>query len=338
MKAAFLIIRRLIYEMQWHFSQLKRREPFVFVKDVVSEFLRDNCPHLAASISYYTLLCFFPLTLALFSVIGLVFHSSALEAQLIEHINNSLPTSGEFIADTIRGLSAAWQATGIVGIVGLCLAGLGVFNAIRKSVNTAWGVQPRSFFIERVKEVLMMIGTGFLLFSSFALTTTLSVFHQLNLPFLGIEFLNGALLWQIMLALLTASLAFITFLFLFRFIPNAQVSWGDVWPGALAAAIAFEIGKQIFVWYTTNFSHYNLIYGPVGTIIVLLVWVYISAIIVLFCAKVTSVMSRRKFWAAEAEKRKFSQVEIPGTASQFDCQKENSSGKSEDKYLPKRNA
>ncbi len=310
-------------EMRWYlslwlarFSWLKRpssrRDLIAFVRGVINEFLSDNCPHLAASISYYLLLSFFPLILALVSVVGFVLRSSTLQNRLIEYISSFLPVSGNFIAQTIQGVSSAWQATGIISVVGLLWAGSAVFSAIRKSVNTAWGIrQPRPFFIERLTELLMMIGMGFLLFLSFSLTTALSVVRQLSLPVLGIHFFDGDLLWQAALALLTTSLAFVTFLFLYRFIPNARVRWRDIWPGALAAAILFEIAKQAFVWYTTTFAHYNLIYGPIGAIIALLVWVYISALILLFCAKLTSVYSRQRFWAAEAEKGEKGQAQQP---------------------------
>lgn len=268
----------------------------------MDEFLSDNCPHLAASISYYALLCFFPLILALISVSGFVLRSPTLQNRLIEHISSFLPVSGDFIAQTIQGVSGAWQATGIVGVIGLLWGGSAVFNAIRKSLNTAWGIrQPRSFFTERLTEFLMMIGMGFLLFISFALTTALSIVRRLSLPVLGIHFFDGDLLWQAGLALLTTSLAFITFLFLYRFIPNARLTFRDVWPGALAAAVLFEAAKQAFVWYTTTFAHYNLIYGPIGAIVALLVWVYLSALILLFCAKLTSIYSRHRREPARRE-------------------------------------
>jgi len=283
--------------LSWLRRPSNRKRLFTFVKGVVDEFLSDNCPHLAASISYYVLLSLFPLILALISVLGFVLRSSTLQARLIDYISSFFPVpgAGDFIAQTIQGVSSAWQATGIVGVIGLLWGGSAVFNAIRKSLNTAWGVkQPRPFFTERLMEFLMMIGMGFLLFISFALTTALGVFRRLSLPFMGIHFFNGDLFWQVMLALLTTYLAFATFLFLYRFVPNARLSFRDVWPGALAAAILFEAAKQAFVWYTTTFAHYNLIYGPIGAIVALLVWVYVSALILLFCAKLTSIYSRHQ--------------------------------------------
>jgi len=91
------------------------------------------------------------------------------------------------------------------------------------------------------------------------------------------------------------ALAFVVFLFLYRFVPNTQVSWRDVWMGALVAAICFEITKSAFVWFVGNFSYYNLVYGPVGTVIALLVWTYMSALILLFCAELTSVYTKRQY-------------------------------------------
>ena len=300
-----LIGRYYLDSIRRYCEVIRLKEKIILIREVVDEFLADNCPHLAASISYYLLFSLFPLILALISVLGFVARSPEVEARVIEGIANFLPVSSDYITNSIQGVINARGATGIIGIIGLLWAGSSVFNAIRKSLNTAWGVrQPRPFFRERLMELLMMIGSAALLFLSLGLTTALNLTRRLDLPIWGIKFFNNSLFWQEMLALITTALAFLTFLFLYRFVPNTRVYWKDVWVGALIGALVFEIVKQGFVWYATNFAHYNLIYGPIGALIALLVWTYISAIIFLFCAKFTSVYSRIRGQAAEPRLRR----------------------------------
>jgi membrane protein len=177
----------------------------------------------------------------------------------------------------------------------LLWGGSAVFNVIRRSLNVAWGVKkPRPFFVERAMEIAMTMGVGLLLLVSIGITTSLSVIQRLNATVTGIEFLNGVTFWQMILMLASIGLAFLTFLLLYKFVPNTRVQWRDVWWGALLAAVGFEVAKQVFVWYATNFAHYHLIYGPVSTIIALLLWTYVSAVIVLFGAKLTSMYAKSR--------------------------------------------
>ncbi|MCL0065445.1 YihY/virulence factor BrkB family protein [Dehalococcoidia bacterium] len=278
----------------------KSKEAGVILHDAVKEFLTDNCLHLSASISYYMFFCIFPLALAFISILGFISGSPESETKVIQAIGDFLPVSSEFITSTIQDVVRTRGATGTIATIGLLWGGTAVFNVLRKSINIAWGIKkPRPFFVERAMELVMTLGAGLLLLTSIAITTALSVIRQFNAAVLGIEFLNGAVFWQASLNAFSISLAFMTFLFLYKFVPYTRVRWRDVWGGALLAAVGFEIAKRVFVWYVTNHAHHHLIFGPVGTIIALLLWSYVSVVIVLFCAKLTSVYSRSRRSAIE---------------------------------------
>lgn len=296
-----------------------RTKDFVrFVRGVVNEFLTDNCPHLAASISYYVLFCLFPLTLAAVSIVGYLSNDEGIQTKVIEAISNFVPPVEEdFIAGTIKDVTRNWAATGIIAVVALLWGGSAVFSALRKALNAAWGIRtPRPFFVERLMELGMMIGVGILLTASFAMTAGVTVARQVSDDAIG-GFFGGAIFWGAVRVLITAGLAFLTFLMLYKYIPNTRVRWGDVWGGALLAAVAFEGTKSIFVWYVADHNDYRLLYGEViGTIIALLVFVYVSAIIFLFCAKLTAVYSRHRTIAParrafRARRRVSNRVEPP---------------------------
>ncbi|MEE8469747.1 MAG: YihY/virulence factor BrkB family protein [Dehalococcoidia bacterium] len=260
------------------------------VKEAFHEFLADNCPHLAAAISYYFLLSLFPLALAAISIFGFILRSEEVEARVTEAIADLLPVSADFVARTIHGVAGGWGAAGIIATVGLIWAGMAVFNVIRKSLNTAWGIrEPRPFLHERMLEFVMMIGLGLLLIMSLGLTTTFKIVQEANSPVFGGLFVDGGLLWRFLLIATSTVLIFLTFLFLYKVVPNTRVRWRHAFLGALVAAILFELVKNIFIWFVGNFATYNLVYGSVGTIVALMSWTYISALIVLFCAKLTSI-------------------------------------------------
>ena len=264
-------------------------------RKVIEEFFTDNCPQLAASISFYLLFSLFPLTLALISIGGFLLSSPDLEAKFIEGMRNLIPISGDFLTNTIQGVIRARAETGIVAIIGLILGGTSVFSAIRKSLNTAWGIrQSHSFFSARLIELCMMLGASLLILISIFPNIIFGIIREMDLSISLSAYLDIGLLSKLSFTLISVSLAFIVFLFLYKFIPNTMVRWHDVWIEALAAAVCFELIKNLFIWYVSNYSIYNLIYGPVGALIALLTWIYISAVILLFGAKISSVLDRMR--------------------------------------------
>lgn len=139
----------------------------------------------------------------------------------------------------------------------------------------------------------MMLGVALLLLVSFAINAGVEVVRGASDTTVG-GFFSEDLFWNAVRILITTGLAFITFIVLYKVIPNARIRWGDIWGGALIAAVGFVAAQQVFLWYVTPNKPYSVIYGSLGTIIALMVWVYISAIILLFCAKLTAVHSRRR--------------------------------------------
>ncbi|MBM3157013.1 MAG: YihY/virulence factor BrkB family protein [Chloroflexi bacterium] len=267
----------------------------IMIKQAVQEFLTDNCTHLAAAISYYLLLSIFPLLLAAITILSFFTRDPGIEAKVTQTIAEIMPISGEFVSVTIKEVSLGAGAAGAIATLGLIWTGMAVFNAIRKSVNTAWGIKtPRPFFRERLIELLMMAGFGALLLISIGVTTAFKIVRGADITIFGRQLADVGFIWQALVVLASALVAFIAFLFLYKFIPNTNVRWRHVWLGALVAAILFEIIKDIFVWFAGHFATYNLVYGTAGTIIALLVWSYLSAVIMLFCAKLISIYPRMK--------------------------------------------
>ncbi len=275
---------------------VKRLTFFVtMIKRAVHEFLTDNCTHLAAAISYYLLLSLFPLALAAISILSVVSRSPDVEAKVTNAITAVLPLSGDLVSAAIKDFSPGVGAAGAIATIGLLWSGTGVFNAIRKSLNTAWGIKtPRSFLRERLLELVMMLGFGLFLLVYVGVTTAFTVIRSASLSVFGERLMEGGLFWHAMVIIASTIIGFVGFLFLYKFVPNTRVRWKNIWIGALMAAVMFEIVKDAFVWFVGKFATYNLVYGTIGTVIALMTWTYISAVILLFCAKLISIYPRMK--------------------------------------------
>ncbi|MCJ7778154.1 MAG: YihY/virulence factor BrkB family protein, partial [Sedimentisphaerales bacterium] len=212
------------------------------------------------------------------------------QEQIIRGIGYLLPVSRQLIASTVTGVAAARGAIGVVAFIGLIWGGFSFFNSIRASLNTAWGIRkPQHILKGQLINLIMMIGAAILLFLSVLITVFLSTVSEQGIPVPGAEMVRSNVLVRILANILATGLAFLVFLLLYKFIPGIRPKWKDIWLGALAAAISFEITKIIFLVYLRVFNPYNLVYGSIGALIAFLMWTYLSALVFLFIAKVTHV-------------------------------------------------
>jgi membrane protein len=223
------------------------------------------------------------------SVSGFILGSPVRGENLAKDISQVIPVSAEFVGDTIQGVVSARTITGVLGIFGLLAAATAVFGAIRKGVNAAWGIRrPRPFLHERLIDFLLALGAGLLFIVSVSFSAILGFFKEITALIYPSSAVNGDFVWDQVAQVIPALITLLIFVLLYRFLPNTKVRFRDVWWGALGAGVSFELTKMAFVWYVRTFPVYNVVYGTIGAVVALLTWVYISAIIFLFGALVTS--------------------------------------------------
>ena len=183
---------------------------------------------------------------------------------------------------------AARTITGIASIFGLLWASTSAFGAIRKGINAAWGVKrTRPFLRERLIDFSLTVSAGLFIFALLFITPTIGFFNEIT-SYLAPEAEFTNTLWTLVAQFTMPVITFLVFLSLYRLLPNAHVGFKDVWLGALLASVAFESAKWGFVQYVRTYPVYNVIYGSIGAVMALLTWVYVSAIILLFGALLTS--------------------------------------------------
>lgn len=284
--------------------------PLWFAKFVASnfnEFLDKNGPYMSAAIAFYAFFALFPLSLALITIFSFFLGIEGFEESLIEGLETQIPVlaeqEDEFLTNFFQSLRTDVAVTSAVAVIGLIFASKAVFSSIRKSVNTIWGItKTRPFLTEQAMDFLLLVGASLLLIVSFSITTIFGILQD----FTGIVApntpLSGDGLWAQITRLSPPLLSFCVFLILYWWLPNTKLRFKEVFPTALLGAAAFEISKGVFILYLQNAAGLaNGVYGGVSAIIVLMVFVYVSAIILLVGAQVTS---RWAFYLATREQQK----------------------------------
>lgn len=267
------------------------------LKETYSEWSDDKASRLAAALAYYTAFSLAPLLVIAVAVAGLFFDQSTARDEMITQIQNLVGPQGADIIKTMLE-NANKQGSGIVatviGIVTLLIGATGVFVQLQDSLDTIWEVKldPDLGIMGTIKQRLfslaMVLGIGFLLLVSLILSAALSAF--------GTFVSNNLAFLEPLMVIINFLIAFVvtTLLFaaIFKFVPDAQIEWSDVWIGAAFTALLFSIGRLLLGLYLGNGS-FGSTYGAAASLIIILAWVYYSAQILFFGAEFTQVYARR---------------------------------------------
>ena len=266
------------------------------------DFLEDKAPRLAAALSYYTAFSLPPLLVAVIGVAGIVYGVDEVRERIMVQVadlvgTDSAATLGEAVVDAQRTGSGVAL---VLGILTLLFGATGAFGQLQEALNTIWEVKPKKGggILRLVRSRLLsfgtILGTGFLLLVSLAVSTAIGALVDTAR--------NYEWLTPYIAALdIGASLILITCLFalIFKVLPDAPVEWRDVWVGAVLTAALFVVGKFAIGFYL-GVSDVGSAYGAAGSVIVILVWIYYSALILFFGAEFTQVWaSNRKSRAAK---------------------------------------
>lgn len=245
------------------------------LRRAVVGFFSNDCPLAAAAIAYYILLSIFPLALLVLTIGSQLVDSADVQKDLVNFFNQYVAGSRAIVAGMVHSLDQHTTSFGLVGLIGVVWAGMGIFGAVRTAMNQAWEVkETRPFWTQRGLELGMAASVGLLFALSSAATWAVDDViaigrHYRAVP--GLRFLIGA------------SIAFAAFALCYHLIPNARRHpWSASLKAALVATILFELAKFAFLAYLQSYANYSVVYGTLGAVIVFLVWAYASAAILLF--------------------------------------------------------
>lgn len=267
-------------------------------KDSAKEFLSDKVPRLSAAVAFYAILAIAPLVIITIYVAGLAYGQEAAQNQLSGTLSQYMPgEAARLIEQTIQNAHASQGSFWAVAL-SLLLALIGasaIFRVLQGALDKVWEIQPKprqalgSFILKRLLTFLMVIALGVLLVASLALSTVLATLQEWSAGWLP----GAAIVWQVIGYLVSLAVISAIFAILFKVLPDADVTWGDAWVGAIVTGVLFMVGNFLIGLYLGHSSKANA-YGAAGSAVVVLLWIYYSAMIFFFGAELTQVYIRRR--------------------------------------------
>ncbi|MES2202699.1 MAG: YihY/virulence factor BrkB family protein [candidate division FCPU426 bacterium] len=270
---------------------MKIRSILRLVKHAAGEWNAHAVPRFSAALAYYTFFSLAPLLTITIAICGIFFGRDAAEGRIHREIGAFVgPDTANAIEAVVRG---AWKpgkdlwAIGL-GSLTLLLGAVGVLNELKGALDFIWGVKrpssARIIFLDQTKLLGFLLGIGFLLVvslvgSAFVAALGAAYGSWLPLPEAALHFLDLIFEWAVIIFIFAA---------IFKWLPDAEIAWKDVWIGAAFTSFLFLSGKFLLSFYIGK-SGISSVYGAAGSLIVILVWVYYSALIFYFGAEFTKV-------------------------------------------------
>jgi membrane protein len=271
---------------------LRRIKFLPLFKETLLKWNQDNCIRLGASLSYYTIFSLFPLILVTLTIVQLLLDNSDAARDVILDALTSV--TGGFRDEFVAALRAAREAragTGILGPVLLILGASWVFGELVSAFNIIWGLEapaeggPMHFVRVTFFSFALILAGVFLLLVSMILSALLTTMGGVveTLP-------GGVLMWRVAHKAFNLIILTLVFALLLKYLPQTYIPWSDVWPGAILTALLWSL-LQFAIAYYIAFSQFGA-YGAIGSILALVVWVYLSSQVLFLGGEFTTVYAR----------------------------------------------
>ena len=265
------------------------------VRPAVKSFSRHYGLQFAASISYRAFFSAIPLLAFLVTILGLVLQDESLQESFVDAVIAEVPFDAAARAEfekIIRDLAAPRTAAGFVSILLLLWSASGLLGGIRAALNAAWEVEDRRSFVRgKVIDVLFVCGVGLLLLIGIGILVAARVVTAHTELVSGS--LANALAWLVAVVVPLA-LFTVACMLTYRYVPTSRPRWSDVIPGTAIAVVGIEgvwIGYALFADYMADI---DAVYGPLGVIFGLLLFVYISAIVLILGAEYSAARAKTR--------------------------------------------
>jgi membrane protein len=270
---------------------------FGLLKDTFTAWRKDKASRLAAALAFYTIFSIGPLLLVVIAIVSFVLRQQADDGTLVSSIAGAVGQQGaQVIQDAVKNASkpGAGILASVIGVVILLLGASAIFGQLQDALNTIWKVEPESGGLldtvkQRVGLFLIVLGCGLLLLASLVANAALSVLGS----FLSSTLPGGAILWQVVNFAISLGIITVLFAMIFKYLPATEIAWRDVWVGAALTSLLFTLGQVALAFYL-GIANVGSAYGAAGSLVVVLVWIYYSAQILLFGAEFTRVYALKR--------------------------------------------
>ena len=271
---------------------------YPLLREACSAWIDDNAPSMGAALAFYTIFSLVPVIIIATAVAGLVFGESAAQGEMLLELQSLFGKTG---AQAVQGLilnnagpALSWAGS-TIGILTLLIGASGAFVELQDGLNRIWKLPraPQSMLLSVIRQRFfslgLVLGVGFLLMVSLVFSAGLhAIGRRVELLLAGPKILASSVD-----VLISCTAVMLLLMMIYRFLPNTEVRWGDVWLGAIFASVLFTGGKALIGLYLSR-STIAASYGAAGSLVILLVWIYYAMQILLLGAEVTHVCACKR--------------------------------------------
>jgi membrane protein len=293
------------------------------LKELFRRFGQDQCPAFAAALAFFAIISLVPVMLVALAGLAFVFHTPQEAMTRLQGVlNNMLPgtaAQGEIqhllveranVVNSVHTLIQTRGIAGLIGILSLIWAAIQIFINAAPAMNAAYEVRETRGWIKlRLVAFGLFIGAGLLFLASLIPSSGPSFIGSLHIPWLRlpqeVPWWLDALFWLVSLAINITMFALV-----YKYMPSASTTWREAFVGGAVTGVLWEAAKRGFAFYLAHFANYNKVYGGLGALMILLLWIYYTAMILLLGAETAALYQDIQKAAAEP---------APGPASQPDA-------------------
>ncbi len=278
---------------------VKIKQLFSFIWELITKFVVDNSLNYSGSIAFFTIFSLPGILIGVLLVAGPVFGEQMVKGELYNQINTLVGKSSasqiQNIIENLENAEFSYLAL-IIAVSTLLYGSTSVFASIQDGINVIWGLRPKpkrialKFIFNRLLSIAMIVTIGFLMLVSLSVDTIVVIFNDVLIGAVGSK--SSSIMYAIEQISFTI-IVFAVFVTVYKVLPDAKIKWKDVFKGALLATVLFIIGKYLIGFYLGN-SSFATAYGAAGSLVLLLIWVYYSAMILLFGAEFIEVYTRKQ--------------------------------------------
>lgn len=245
----------------------------------------------AASFAYYAFFAMFPLILLLISIGTSFLKSPEVQAEaterIMEYVSKYIPLEtqdSQVILGTINGVVRSRKSAGIIAGVVLVWSAMRFFQALVHGVNRAWGTKEYSWWRLPIKNLFMTAILASALLLGVVAPNVLKTIQELYWKHsreVGLDFGFVRYLFEFAKLTIPLLVLFCGMSMFYKFAPRRRTSFREVWSAALFVTISLEILQRLFTLYTKNIGQFNAVYGTFGSVVALLLWIYLSGCIII---------------------------------------------------------
>lgn len=271
-------------------KKLKSSILFRYMEQLIFRYKDDDLPSLSAQITYYLILAFFPFLLFLINLLSFTTLSNEI---LITNFIAFLPNeTGVLVKDILlQTLQAKSKTLLFLGMIASLWAASKGISAIIKGLNKSYGVvENRNYVRRNLISLIVTIGITIMIIASITMIVFGKIIGIYVFGLIGAKALFN-IIWSLLRYCIPFTMMLVTFFLIYEYVPNKRLKFNNIMVGTIFTTVGWITTSLLFSFYINNFANYEKIYGSLGGVIALIIWLYISTLIILIGGELNAISS-----------------------------------------------